>query len=216
MKQLKNKSLLFVLALTTAFTTLGTQEVSAQEIGADVVSRYVWRGTQFGSGVHVQPYMSYTTGNLEVGAWGSFGLANDGGSELDIYASYDLGFASLTVTNYTFPSDVTGPVNDDFFGTEGYEVSAGFDLGPVGMTVGYFTESEDLYVEAGFALGSVDVAVGAGDNVYTTDGDFALVNISLGTSKDIKITEDYSLPAFGSFVYNPDQETAFLVFGLSF
>lgn len=216
MKKLTNKSLLFVLALTTAFTTLSTQEASAQDIGADVVSRYVWRGTQFGSGVHVQPYMSYAVGNLEVGAWGSFGLDNDGGSELDIYASYDLGFASLTVTNYTFPADITGPVKNDFFGTEGYEVSTGFDLGPVGMTVGYFTETEDLYVEAGFSLGSLDLAVGAGDNVYTTTGDFAVVNVSLGTSKDIKITEDYTLPAFGSFVYNPEQETAFLVFGLSF
>ena len=59
MKQLTNKSLLFVLALTTAFTTLGTQEANAQDIGADVVSRYVWRGTQFGTGAHIQPYMSY-------------------------------------------------------------------------------------------------------------------------------------------------------------
>lgn len=216
MKQLTNKSLLFVLALTTAFTTLGTQEASAQDIGADVVSRYVWRGTQFGTGAHIQPYMSYAVGSLEVGAWGSFGLDNDGGSELDIYASYDLGFASLTVTNYTFPADTGGAVSDGFFGVEGYEVSTGFDLGPVGMTVGYFTETEDLYIEAGVSLGSLDLAVGAGDNVYTSTGEFGVVNVSLGTSKDIKITEEYSLPAFGSFVYNPELETAYLVFGLSF
>ena len=37
-----------------------------------------------------------------------------------------------------------------------------------------------------------------------------------GGSKDIKITDDYSLPVFGSFIINPDAETAFLVFGISF
>jgi hypothetical protein len=34
--------------------------------------------------------------------------------------------------------------------------------------------------------------------------------MSLGGSKDIKITEEYSLPVFGSFIYNPDSEAAFL------
>jgi len=43
-----------------------------------------------------------------------------------------------------------------------------------------------------------------------------IVNMSFSGSKDIQITDDYSLPVFGSFVYNPDAETAFLVFGISF
>ena len=32
----------------------------------------------------------------------------------------------------------------------------------------------------------------------------------------LKITDDYALPVFGSFIYNPDAESAFLVFGISF
>jgi len=39
--------------------------------------------------------------------------------------------------------------------------------------------------------------------------------LSFGGSKDIKITEEYSLPVFGSFIYNPESEAAFLVFGMS-
>ena len=37
--------------------------------GADMVSRYVWRGTDFGNAVSVQPGMSYSTVSVEVGAW---------------------------------------------------------------------------------------------------------------------------------------------------
>ena len=204
-------TLLFVISIST-LSTFG------QEIGADLVSRYVWRGAQFGDSAHIQPGISYTTGDLEIGAWGSFALSgNDGGSELDLYISYDLGFASLTLTNYTFPGDASASIiPDDFFAVEGYELSTGFDLGPVGLTVGYFTETEDLYIETGFSLGNLDIAIGGGNEVYTLDGDFAVCNVSLGTSKEIKITEDYSLPIFGSFVYNPDTTDAFLVLGTSF
>ena len=39
---------------------------------------------------------------------------------------------------------------------------------------------------------------------------------SFSGEKDIKISEEYALPVFGSFIYNPDAEAAFLVFGFSF
>ena len=209
MKKLTAFSLLFFVSV---FNTIG------QEISADVVSRYVWRGTQFGDSAHIQPGLSYSLGDFEIGGWGSFALSgNDSGSELDLYVSYDLGFASLTLTNYTFPGDTSASIiPDDFFGVEGYEFSTAFDLGPLGLSVGYFTETEDLYIETGFSIGALDVAIGAGNEVYTLDGDFAVCNVSLGSAKEIKISEDYSLPVFGSFVYNPDTTNAFLVFGASF
>ena len=64
------------------------------------------------------------------------------------------------------------------------------------------------------------MGVGIGDGcdgagAFYAGGDSGLVNISLSGSKDIVITEDYSLPVFGSFIYNPDAEAAFLVFGFS-
>ena len=86
--------------------------------------------------------------------------------------------------------------------------------------MGYFTELEALYIEAGFSVGVVDVALGYGSDdeeaAWYANGGSGLVNVSLGGSKDIKITDDYSLPVFGSLIYNPDAETAFLVFGMSF
>jgi hypothetical protein len=40
--------------------------------------------------------------------------------------------------------------------------------------------------------------------------------MSLSGSKDIQISDSYILPVFGSFIINPEAETAFLVFGISF
>ena len=220
---------LFTSFLTLAFaalffTTFGTQKVEAQDFGADVASSYVWRGTQFGNGPHVQPWMSLGYGNLELGAWGSVPLtAGDGGTELDLYVSYDLGPLALTVTNYTFPntSPATGGAYVDgegLFEGDYLEVSGSGSVGPIDLTVGYFTELEALYIEAGFSIGVVDVAIGyAGEddsNWYVSEA--GLCNISVGGSKEVKITDDYSLPLFGSLVYNPEAESAFLVFGMSF
>ena len=79
-------------SLITVFTFLATNKSTAQDLGADLVSSYVWRGTQFGSGAHIQPWVSLSTGNLEFGAWGSFPTtAAGGGNELDLYASYSFG-----------------------------------------------------------------------------------------------------------------------------
>ena len=218
---------LFTSFLTVAFaalffTTFGTQKVEAQDFGADVASSYVWRGTQFGNGPHVQPWMSLGYGNLELGAWGSVPLtAGDSGAELDLYVSYDLGPLALTVTNYTFP--VAGGAyaeGEGLFEGDYLEVSGSGSVGPIDLTVGYLTELEDLYIEAGFSVGVVDVALGYGSDdeeaAWYANGGSGLVNVSLGGSKDIKITDDYSLPVFGSLIYNPDAETAFLVFGMSF
>ena len=48
-----------------------------------------------------------------------------------------------------------------------------------------------------------------------SDG-FAVCDISLGASKEIKITDSFSVPAFAKVTVNPRTEGAYFVFGLSF
>jgi len=217
MKTLIKYNLLLV-SLIFCFTP--AQEVKSQDFGADFVSSYVWRGTQFGTGPNVQPWMELGAGNLTGGIWGSFALdatRNASDNELDLWVSYDFGPLALTVTNYSFPNaDGTYSAGGVFDGD--IEVSGSTSLGPVDLTVGYFTDLEALYIEAGFPIGPVGVAVGYGSDgagAFYAGGDSGLVNVSFSGEKDIKITEDYSLPVFGSFIYNPDAEAAFLVFGFS-
>ena len=225
MKLIKN-SIILSFAVVLSFTTT---ELKAQDFGADVVSSYVWRGTQFGTGPAVQPWFTLPeiTSGLELGGWGSFPLSDDGGEhasgqtyELDLYASYDFGPFALTITNYTFPTSTGAydPASYELFDGD-MEVTASASLGAIGLTVGYFTDLEALYVEAGTTVAGMDLAIGYGsdgDGAFYAGGDSGLVNVSLGGSKDIKITDDYSLPLFGSFIYNPDAEAAFMVVGMSF
>ena len=77
--------------------------LSAQfSVSCDIASRYVWRGTDFGNSASIQPSISYTSGQLTVGAWSAWQHSGVG-NENDIYASYAMGDFSLTVTDYYFP-----------------------------------------------------------------------------------------------------------------
>ena len=216
-----NFSSSFKFILLTIVALLSPNISYSQDFGADLVSSYVWRGTQFGSGAHIQPYMDLGSGNLTGGVWGSFPTsAKGGGNELDLWVSYDFGLLALTVTNYTFPNE--GGVYADgegLFNGDYTELAASTSIMGVDVSAGYFTEVEALYVELGFSTGAVDIALGYGDDQadgFYAGGGSGLVNMSFSGSKDIQISDNYALPVFGSFIINPEAETAFLVFGISF
>lgn len=216
-----NFSSSFKFILLTIVALLSPNITYSQDFGADLVSSYVWRGTQFGSGAHIQPYMDLGSGNLTGGVWGSFPTsAKGGGNELDLWVSYDFGLLALTVTNYTFPNE--GGVYADgegLFNGDYTELAASTSIMGVDLSAGYFTEVEALYVELGFSTGAVDIALGYGDDQadgFYAGGGSGLVNMSFSGSKDIQISDNYALPVFGSFILNPEAETAFLVFGISF
>ncbi|MBT5417080.1 MAG: hypothetical protein HOA78_05235 [Cryomorphaceae bacterium] len=216
-----NFSSSFKFILLTIVALLSPNISYSQDFGADLVSSYVWRGTQFGSGAHIQPYMDLGSGNLTGGVWGSFPTsAKGGGNELDLWVSYDFGLLALTVTNYTFPNE--GGVYADgegLFNGDYTELAASTSIMGVDLSAGYFTEVEALYVELGFSTGAVDIALGYGDDQadgFYAGGGSGLVNMSFSGSKDIQISDNYALPVFGSFILNPEAETAFLVFGISF
>ena len=206
--------LLFALALSAVPADAGVG------FGADVVNRYVWRGTDFGNAVTVQPGMSISHGYIEVGAWSSWAISSGDANELDLYASFSSGPIGITLTDYYFPGLTD---NDDFFSYSDedevhiLEISASLapDGVPLSAVVAYnFSGDPDdsFWAEATYDLGeleqtAVSVTVGFGNGFYTTDTDPALVSIGLNMGKG-----DY----FASYILNPDKESAFLVFGRSF
>ena len=70
-----------ILLMSSAFFFFTNQNVQSQDFGADVVSSYVWRGTQFGQGMHIQPWMTVGNGGFEGGIWGSFPTTAGGGGD---------------------------------------------------------------------------------------------------------------------------------------
>jgi hypothetical protein len=218
---IKNFSSSFKFSLLILIALMSTNISYSQDFGADLVSSYVWRGTQFGSGAHIQPYMDLGSGNLTGGVWGSFPTsAKGGGNELDLWVSYDFGPLALTVTNYTFPGEAGAySKGEGLFNADYTEIAASTSIIGVDLSAGYFTEVEALYIELGTSIGAVDIALGYGDDQsdpFYADGGSGLVNMSFSGSKDIQISDSYALPVFGSFIINPEAETAFLVFGISF
>ncbi|NQV42903.1 MAG: hypothetical protein HQ506_11170 [Candidatus Marinimicrobia bacterium] len=192
------------LIISLALSSLALGQAS---IGVDVFNRYVWRGTDFGNSASVQPSMEYAFGAVTVGAWGAWSTSGaPGGNENDLYLSTSVGPVGLTVTDYFFPAYAG---SDDIFTLDNHviELSAGMDLGPVATLVAYNVSGDDdnsAYVELGY--GPVTLGMGNGFYTLSDDPDFGVVSLGISTSRDI-----YSV----SYILNPEQETSFLVFGIS-
>ena len=116
-----------------------------------------------------------------------------------------------------------------------FEAQVGYDFGP--LAVNWYTNfagadgvkengkraySSYLALSAPFKLGGLDWTVDLGMvpwettfyNGYTSG--FCVSDVSLGASKDIKITDSFSVPTFAKVTVNPRTEGAYFAFGLSF
>lgn len=263
-------TLIIALFFTIQFTkgqetTISSPKVSF-DFNADLVSRYVWRGTQFGgASPHLQPGISMDYKGLEFGAWGSYSLAGQNtAQEFDLYLSYTFlnEMLTATLTDYYFPDDtatynyfewnkdITGHILEaslSFNGTDNlplHFLAAVNFYGADAQKINDDQNSPDFNTSTGiqysnyFELGynfdvqdvNCDVFVGASLNSpndlntatgYLGESGFygtgpGVVNLGLTASKEIKITEHFSLPLTTSIITNPQAEKIFFVFGISF
>lgn len=191
------------------------------EIGADVMSRYVWRGTDFGNSPSIQPSLSYSAGNLTIGGWAAMATnGNPAGSEIDFYASYTLGAFSLNVTDYTFPEAPTG----NYFDAESHFVELGLAYDgsgvlPISISTGMFVTNDDdysIYTQLGYSFSNVELFLGftpAASALYGTQK-AGVVSTGLSTSKDVQLSETFGITLKGSVVANPYSNNGFLLFGI--
>ncbi len=212
------------MAFFIGFVNLNAQTETSFDAGADIVSNYIWRGTKFGTGPAIQPYVEFSAGNFAIGSWGSFGFTDNEAAEADLYLSYGFDFGlSVGLTDYYYP----GTPYSDFStesGSHGFEVNLGYEISGISIGANYMlneapgagTTGGDMYFELGYSFESVSVFAGGGDGWHTTSGDFALCNIGLAVSKEIPITEKFALPVSGSMIWNPEADQYYVVVGVSF
>ena len=225
MKNFRTLILTLVAILSLTAINLNAQEEEEKEspvsVGVDLYSTYVWRGVAYG-GPSLQPYVDLTLGGLSVGAWGSQSF--DGGQEMDLYLSYGFDFGlSLGVTDYYYPGTSYFEFSDTA-GAHGIELNAGYEISGFSLSANYMvneaggagTAGGDMYFELGYSFSNVGLFVGAGDGWHTSDGEFAVCNIGVSASKDIDVTESFSIPVSGSVILNPETEQFYIVVGLSF
>jgi hypothetical protein len=215
------------------------------DFGADIVSRYVWRGIEFGGNPAVpqfQPYASFSINlnenhSFTLGAWGSYGFTGDY-NENDLSLKYSFtnesaGTFSVAANDYYYPylNIPFSDFGDDGVGAHTIEVSLSYS-GPESLPVNFLVsqnvkndlpDNESLYIEAGFNAAINDISLsffaGAAKGISAwhsiSTDKFEFCNIGVNASKLIKITSDYSLPAGISWVYNPHLEKTYLVFKVS-
>ena len=245
------KKLLTILALVFALSW--SLPASAQEFsfGSDIVSRYIFRGIDFGESASVQPSLTFSHGGLEIGTWASY-ATNPGSAdanEHDLWIGYSAGAFSVGITDYYFPNATAEHDHDedehdhaedehgdiigffDFSGDgegahwiEPYVSFGGTDSFPVTIYAAYMVHNDvdnSLYLNASipFSVGGVEMSFGIGasagkSELYATDG-FSIIDMALGASKSIPITDKFELPVSVSYILNPTDEKSFLVFGIS-
>jgi len=239
----KVTKLIASLVAAASLTVLGAVNASAQDstatsavswdTGLDIYSSYIFRGAKFGTGAAFQPYVSMGIGGLELGAWGSANTGGEEAYEMDMYLSYSTEFGlGVTFTDYYFGSEDS---NGDFIvgnyldyeHIHYFEPSLSYSIGNFSLMGAYgFVPVEpdtyDMYVEASYAFKHVDLTLGGGDGVYTyteDDGDdkgpWNLCNVTVGTGKEIEITDKFSLPVSGAVTLNPATEGFFIYVGVS-
>ena len=164
--------------IVSIFLIFGISNVSAQEeesnwsTGADFVSRYVWRGTDFGNAPAIQPSIEYGIGNFAIGAWGSYALSASPYLEADLYASYSFGFGlDIIASDYYFPAAEFGGVTDSSWfddNSHTFEIGLSQAIGDFYISGYYFLNADsDLYIETGYAFQNLNIFAGFGNKSYT-------------------------------------------------
>ncbi|MBQ8462979.1 MAG: hypothetical protein IJ544_02555 [Prevotella sp.] len=235
------KKKILLVAAWAAAAGISAQEISTKEkvsltLSADLVNQYIWRGQDLGS-VALQPSFGVAYKGLSLTAWGSYALTDAADTkEFDLTLGYTAGGLSIGITDYWF-SDGLDPrgryFKYDAHGTNHVlEATVGYDFGPVALVWntnfagndGINADGDRAYssyfeVSAPFQLAGADWTAAAGAVPYATTAygttGFAVTNLALKASIDIKVTDSFSIPVFGQVAANPCAQKAYLVFGFT-
>lgn len=234
MKGLLKKGGLGIAAAIMASMPLAAQDKVEASVGADLVSGYIWRGQDLGN-VSVQPSLSLAYKGFSLSAWGSVGFEKSDTKELDLTLGYGIGGFSVSVTDYWF----NGGPGYFHYGAHDtnhtFEAQVGYDFGVLAVNwytnfagnVGYKADGDRAYasyfsVSAPFRLGGLDWEASVGATPWENDfynggkSSFAVCNVDIKATKELKITDSWTLPIFAQVIWNPATEGAYFVAGLSF
>ena len=202
------KIVLMAMMIATGYSATAQDEIETT-VAADFVSSYIWRGQDLGSAA-VQPTLGVGYKGLSLTAWGSYGLVNTADTkEFDLTLAYTTGGFNIGITDnigYDF-----GPLSLQWFTNFAGNDGANKD--------GKRAYSSYVEVAVPFRLATVDWTATAGavpwaTTSYGTNG-FAVTNLALKATKEIKVTDTFSIPVFGQVVGNPCSQNAYLVFGFT-
>ena len=207
------------------------------DVNADVVSSYIWRGTDCG-GFSIQPgaTINWNRTGISFGAWASAELFESSQfanmNEFDLSVSWSpIEALNIGVTDYHFcDGEYWSQWNFSGEAVHNLELNLSYDFGPVALAWNtcltgsdYNSEGNRAYstyveVSAPFKLGGVECSGAVGilpwEDSFTSGGinkGFNICNLSVTAQKEV-----CKLPLFGQIVFNPQTEASYFVVGLSF
>ena len=235
-RKIMKKIVLMAMMIATGLSATAQDSVETT-VSGDIVSSYIWRGQDLGSAA-IQPTLGVGYKGLSLTAWGSYGLVNtEDAKEFDLTLAYTAGGFNIGITDYWFDRGGLDPEGRyfkyDAHGTNHvFEANVGYDFGFASLQ--WYTNfagndginkdgdrAYSSYVEASvpFKLATVDWSATAGAVPFATDfygtTGFAVTNLSLKATKEIKVTDSFSIPVFGQIAANPCAQKAYLVLGFT-
>ena len=240
----KKKVLVWLVTLTGLFmvTGLRAQQFNVQ---GDLVSSYIWRGMyqtgvsiQPTLGFQAGGFSLTAWGSSDFD--GTSSAAGVAAKEIDLTAAYTFGETGLTVS----VADLwwAGQGARNYFNFKSHETAHHFEAGlaytlplkKFPLSVAWYTmfagmdknaegkQNYSSYMELNypFRLKMVDLNATCGMvpyaavNQYGNSG-FAVTNVALKGTVNIKITKSFSLPVFAQAIWNPCLEDAHVVFGIT-
>lgn len=229
------KTMLTAIALLLSGTAVAQEKLHTTICG-DFVNEYIWRGQKLGD-VAVQPSLGIEYKNFSLTAWGNYGLTNpDDVKEFDLTIGYAIGGLNLGITDYWFSEglDPDGRYfKYDAHGTNHvFEANVGYDFGFASLqwytnfsgNDGLNRDGKRAYssyfeVSAPFRFGGAEWTATAGTvpfatSSYATSG-FAVTNLSVKATKELRVTDSFALPLFAGITVNPCAQKAYYVFGFT-
>jgi len=216
------------------------------DFGATFVSRYVWRGVEFGevgnnpATPHIQPSASLTysfgKSSLTLGLWASYGVDgkyNENDLSLTYNVDSEIGNIAIGVADYYYPYQKIkfSDFSDDGKGAHTIEVNLSYTLPdkfPLSLLISNNVlndkpDRKSFYIQASYPFKVKDVelnvfagmAKGKSEWHGVTSDKMEFINIGFSATKNIKITDDYSIPLGMDWIYNPHIEMTYFVFKIS-
>lgn len=238
--KLHGKRIVMMALMAAPLVALADDDKIEAELGADVVTSYVWRGQQNG-GVSIQPTAALSWKGLRLGAWGSTAIAPRDKfagtqNELDITLGYSVKGFSVGVTDYYLfdngrPFFKYGSLSETahtFEGTIGYDfgfLSVNWSTNFAGADgvnkKGKRAYSSYLQLDAPFKLARLNWNATLGVVPYRTT--FYAADASHGFHvNQVALRAEYpfttkavDLPVFAQLIANPSSRDFYYVFGFS-
>lgn len=232
---MKGKIIALFVLLFSLVGNAGAQEKVEPLYGGEIVSKYVWRGQDFG-GVAVQPYAGLSYKGFSFTVWSSLGFTNDDVAEVDLILEYTNGGFIASITDCW--SSYYGSGDKYFaYGANStchvFEALVGYDFGPVnvawstnfagadGVTPkGNRAYASYCYVAVPFSLLTIDWEGGVGFTPWASDyyagaTGFAVCEISLSGAREFRISDSFSFSILAKGVYNPAINKFYFSAGIS-